>query len=317
MKAFIQYKYGGPEVLILEEVDRPKPQDDEILVKTKAISVNPADWHMMRASPFFIRIVSGLFKPKNKIIGADFSGIVAEVGSKISDYKVGDEVFGDASTGTFSEFVTVCTSKLAIKPQNASFEESACLGIAGLTALQGLRDHGKLQAGERVLINGSSGGVGHYCVQIANSMGAHVTAVCSSKNEAFVRELGAEEVIDYTATDIHSYAAEFDLVLDVHGNLTYADFKRFTGKNGRGIMIGFTGMGNMLKVMLKAMISKTNIKSFTAQAKHEDLVTLSEMYSDGIIRTHIAKIYPFEELPDAISFIEKMHTRGKIALTIA
>ncbi len=314
MKAFVQYEYGGPEVLTLETVERPVPKEDEILVEIKAISVNPADWHLMRASPFFIRIISGLFKPRNKIIGADFAGTVVDLGPNIKEYQIGDEVFGEASFGSFAQFICVKKNQLSQKPENATYEESACLGIAGLTALQGLRDHGKLKPGERVLINGSSGGVGHYCVQIAKAMEANVTAICSAKNKSFVEELGADKVIDYNRVNIHTHSEHFDLTVDVYGNLTYDDFKRFAGENGIGIMIGFTGMGGMMKVMMRSIFGKANIKSFTASAKAEDLKTLSELYTDGKIRTRIEKIYPFEELPEAIAHLEKMHTQGKLAI---
>ncbi|MFY0644312.1 MAG: NAD(P)-dependent alcohol dehydrogenase [Bacteroidia bacterium] len=316
MKAYVQHKYGSSETLNIEEVKTPLIGADEILVQIKAVSLNPADWHMMRAKPSFIRLMSGLFKPKKKIIGSDFAGKVVSVGANVSAYKVGDEVFGEATSGSFAEYNKVKLNMLALKPENSSYQEAACLGIAGLTALQGIRDHGKLAAGEKVLINGASGGVGHYCVQIAKALGGHVTAVCSAKNSDFVKSLGADEVIDYTTTNIHSHQAHFDLTVDVHGNLNFKDFKRFAGKNGRAVMIGFTGMGHMLKVLASKAVSKSNIAQFTASAKSEDLQYLAQLYKDGQLKSSIERTYSFNQLPEAISYIEQMHTQGKVAVSV-
>ena len=314
MKAYVQHKYGSSDSLNLEEYQDPQLSEDEILVHIKAVSLNPADWHMMRAKPYFIRFMSGLFKPKNKVLGADFAGVVADVGSKISGYKIGDEVFGDASSGSFAQFNTVKSNMLAIKPPNCSFEEAACLGIAALTALQGIRDHGKLKQGERVLINGASGGVGHFAVQIAKALGAHVTAVCSTKNIDFVNSLGADEAVDYTRTNVHRLQSQFDLTLDVHGNLKFSDLKRFAGNNGRAVLIGFTGMAHMLKVLIQSAVSKIQIAQFTASAKAEDLAYIALLYSEGKLHSKIEKTYELAQLPEAISYIERMHTQGKVVV---
>jgi NADPH:quinone reductase-like Zn-dependent oxidoreductase len=316
MKAYFRYKYGGPEVLQLEELEKPNVGTDEILVQIKATSLNPADWHRMRATPFFIRLAEpGLFKPakRNRRIGADFSGTIESIGKNITDYKIGDEVFGEASTGSFSEYNSVKEYMIAKKPSNATFEESACLGVAGLTALQGIRDHGKVKAGERILINGASGGVGHYCVQIAKAMGAEVTAVCSSKNYEMMKDLGADHIIDYNETSIHELQKHYDLVVDVHGNMKYRDYQRLAK---RGVMIGFTKMGRLLATLLRKALGKYPLTQFTAKVNHEDLNTLSQLFEEGKIKSEIEKTFPFEKLPEALGYIEQMHTSGKVAVTI-
>ena len=311
MRAYVRYKFGGPEVLQIEEVEKPTPAADEILVKVKATSVNPLEWHVLRAEPLFARFSVGLFKPKDKILGSDFAGIVEAVGKHITKYKTGDEVFGEAIVGSFGEYNCVKPDMLAHKPVNASFEEAACLGVAGLTAIQGIRDHGELRAGEKVLINGAAGGVGHYCVQLAKAVGAEVTGVCSTRNVDFIHSLGASHVIDYTKQDIHQHGGKYDLVVDVHGNLNHSDYRRM---GGRGVMIGFGGMGHMIGLLLRKAFGKMKIVNFTAQPKAEDLECLSKYYEEGTLKTNLDRTYPFEQLPDAIAFIEQMHTRGKVAV---
>ena len=313
MRAYTRYKYGGPEILHIEEVDKPVPADDEVLVKIKSISVNPLEWHILRGKPFFARFSVGLFKPDNKILGSDFAGIVEAVGGKITKFKIGDEVFGEAFVGSFAEYNCVKLHMLAHKPKNISYEEAACLGVAGITALQGLRDHGNLNRGEKILINGAAGGVGHYCVQLAKVLGAEITGVCSTKNVEFIHSLGADHVIDYTRQDIHKHKSKYDLVVDIHGNLHYEDYVRM---GGRGVMIGFVGVGHMMKLMLRRALGKMEIAQFTAETKAEDLEFLSKSYSEGMLKPNLDRTYPFEQLPEAITFIEQMHTRGKVAITL-
>ncbi len=312
MKAYVRHKFGGPEVLQIEEVEKPSPADDEILVRIKAISVNPVEWHRLRGTPFFMRLVTRPFKPKNKLIGSDFAGIVEAVGTHITKFEVGDEVFGEASLGSFGEYNCVKLHMLAHKPENASFEEAACLGVAGLTALQGIRDYGRLCAGEKVLINGAAGGVGHYSVQIAKALGAEVTAVCSTGNIDFVRSIGASHVVDYSKHDIHKHNGQYDLVVDVHGNLNFSDYRRMAG---RGVMIGFVGTGHMMGLLLRKAFSKMKIEQFTAQPKAEDLEFLAKYYSESKLRTNLDRTFSFEQLPEAIAFIERMHTSGKVAVS--
>jgi NADPH:quinone reductase-like Zn-dependent oxidoreductase len=312
MKAFTKYKYGGPEILQLEDVDLPTPNNNQVLVKIIANSVNPADWHIIRGKPFFARFAFGLFKPKDKIPGADFAGIVEKVGNNVTRFKIGDKVFGESlKGGVFAQYACVADSICALMPADSKFAEMASMPIAGLTALQALITHGQLKPGETVLINGASGGVGHFAVQIAKSYGATVTAVCSSKNHEFVKTLGADAVVVYDQESIHTHNTKYDLVLDVNGNLTFSDFKRM-GK--RGIMIGFTSMGHMVSVLLKKAFSKFPLKQFTAEANANDLETLASLIQNEKIKVHLEKCYSYKKLPEAISYIEAMRTKGKVAI---
>lgn len=311
MKAITKYKYGGPEVLQLEEIEKPKPGTGEILVKVMTNSANPADWHIMRGKPKFARLSFGLFKPKDKMFGADFAGVVEETGEG-TQLKKGDRVFGEyLDGGAFAEYFSAPENICAKMPDNSNFTEMACLPIAGLTALQGLITHGKLEKGESVLINGASGGVGHFAVQIAKAYGANVKGVCSSKNVSFVSELGADHVIAYDKENIHQHQGKYDLVIDTNGNLKHSDFTRM-GK--RGILIGFTTMGNMMGVMIRSIFSKFKLKLFTASASIEDLTTLANLVESGKVKPHIEKVYPYDEIPAAIDYIEAMRTRGKVAM---
>ncbi|HSF52332.1 MAG TPA: NAD(P)-dependent alcohol dehydrogenase [Algoriphagus sp.] len=312
MKAFTKTEYGGPEVLRLEEVEKPPLKDDHILVKVMANSANPADWHILRGEPILARFAFGLFKPKNKILGADFAGIVEDVGKKVTQFKIGDRVFGEnLDGGAFAEFTSAPAKVCAIMPKDADFPEMASIPIAGLTALQALITHGQLKEGESVLINGSSGGVGHLAVQIAKVYGAKVTAVCSSKNIDFVRSLGADQVIAYDKENIHQHEGKYNLIIDTHGNLSYNDFIRM-GK--RGVLIGFTTMGQMMSVLIKGVFRKFPLKQFTAAANTKDLVTLATLIQDRKIKVHLEKVYSYHEIPEAIRYIEAMHTRGKVAM---
>lgn len=227
MKTFTKSKYGGPEVLQLEDVEKPVVKDNHILVKVIANSVNPADWHILRGKPFLARFAFGLFQPKEKILGADFAGIVEEVGNNVEYFSIGDRVFGATITGgAFAEYICVPAKVCGLMPQEITFAKMASVPIAGVTALQALINHGKLKEGESVLINGSSGGVGHFTVQIAKAYGAKVTGVCSSKKVDFVKKLGADKVIAYDKQNIHQHDGKYDLVIDTHGNLTHKDYTR-------------------------------------------------------------------------------------------
>jgi NADPH:quinone reductase-like Zn-dependent oxidoreductase len=312
MKAFTKTKYGGPEILQLEEVDKPAVKDGHILVKVMANSANPADWHIIRGKPMFARFSFGLFKPKDKIPGADFAGIVEAVGNNVKHFKVGDHVFGETlNGGAFAEYTCAPANVCGIMPGKAGFPEMACVPIAGLTALQALVTHGKLKEGESVLINGASGGVGHFAVQIAKACGARVTAVCSSKNTDFVKSLGADQVIAYDKESIHHHNGKYDLIVDTNGNLTHEDYKRM---GQRGVMVGFTTLGHMVSLLLKRSFSKFPISQFTAEANTKDLETLASLVQTGKVKAHIEKTYSYKEIPQAISHIEAMRTRGKVAM---
>lgn len=312
MKAFIKTKYGGPEILQLEDIELPALKDGHLIVKIVANSANPADWHILRGKPFFARFTVGLFKPKEKILGADFAGVVEKVGKNITQFKVGDKVFGESLIGgVFAEYACVAENICAKIPESAKFSEMACLPIAGLTALQALITHGQLRKGETVLINGASGGVGHFAVQIAKEYGATVTAVCSSKNVDFVKSLGADKVIAYDKDNIHQHTGKYNLVVDTNGNLNFQDYKRL---GQRGIMTGFTTMGHMISVLMKKVFNKFPLTQFTAKANKKDLETLAYLIEEKKIKVHIEKIFSYERLPEAISYIEAMRTRGKVTM---
>lgn len=313
MKAFTKSKYGGPEVLQLEEVDKPVLKDNCLLVRIMANSANPADWHIIRGKPFFARFSSGLFKPSYKIAGADFAGIVEETGTQVTRFKPGDRVFGEMlDGGAFAEYASIPENVCALMPDDSGFTEMACVPIAGLTAFQAVIEHGKLKNGETVLVNGASGGVGHFTVQIAKAYGGRVTGVCSGRNVDFVKSLGAHEVIAYDEIDIHNYNGKYDLIIDTNGNLDYGDFKRM---GRRGVLTGFTTLGHMISVMAASAFGKFPLAQFTARAKVRDLETLADMIEHGKINVHIEKTFPYKEIPEAISFIERMRTRGKVAMT--
>lgn len=312
MKAYTKTKYGGPEVLRLEEVEKPSLKDNQVMIQVVANSANPADWHIIRGKPFFARFTFGLFKPKDKIPGADFAGIVTETGKDVTRFKVGDKVFGESlAGGVFAEYACVNEAICAKMPEGTRFSEMACVPIAGLTALQALITHGQMKKGETVLINGASGGVGHFAVQIAKAYGAQVTTVCSAKNEDFVRSLGADKVISYDKENIHQHTGTYDLIVDTNGNLSFGDYKRM---GRRGVMVGFTTMGNMVSTLLKNVFSKFPLKQFTAEANAKDLDTLGALVQTGEIKVRIEKTFPYEELPQAIGYIEAMRTRGKVAM---
>lgn len=312
MKAYTKTIYGGPEVLKLEEVEKPELKDDHILVKVMANSANPADWHIIRGKPFLARFSFGLFKPKDKIPGADFAGIVEAVGKNVTQFKTGDRVFGESlKGGAFAEYISVPATVCATMPGAANFSEMAAVPVAGLTALQAIVTHGKIREGETVLINGSSGGVGHFAVQVAKAYGAKVTAVCSSKNIEFVKSLGADEVLAYDRENIHRHNGRYDLVVDINGNLYNRDFKRM---GQRGVSVGFTSMGHMMALLLKKAVSKFPLSQFTAVANARDLGTLALLVQSGKVKAHIEKTYSYKQIPEAIGYIEAMRTKGKVVM---
>lgn len=312
MKAYIKTHYGGPEVLQLQEVEKPSLEADHILVKVAANSANPADWHILRGKPFFARFSFGLFRPKQKIPGSDFAGIVEERGSDVSNFKPGDKVFGESlSGGAFAEYNSVPANVCAIMPEGTGFTEMAGVPIAGITALQALTTKGQLKEGESVLINGSSGGVGHFTVQIAKAFGAEVTAVCSARNTEFVRSLGADHVIAYDNENIHQHDGRYNLIVDTHGNLTHSDYTRM---GQRGVSLGFTTMGQMASLLFKSAFSKFPLAQFTAEMNTKDLEILASLIQSKKIKVHIDRTYPYNKIPEAISYIETMRTRGKVVM---
>ena len=314
MKAFILEKYGPPEVLRMAEVEEPAPAADEALVRVLAVSVNPADWRSMRAKPFFSRATLGLLRPKHRIPGVDVAGRVEAVGSGVHDFKPGDEVYAnllDHGSGGFAEYVSVPVEVMALKPANLSFEEAAAVPMAAVTALQGLRRHGEIRPGQRVLINGASGGIGTFAVQIAKSYGSEVTGVTSTRNIDLVDSLGADHVIDYTTTDFFASGQRYDLILDTIGNLSVRDLRGALIEGGKAAVVGFTSVAKLISVSLRG---GKDIAQVSAHVATTDLEFLSNLIEAGKVHPHIDRRYRFAEIPAAISYLEQGHARGKVVV---
>jgi len=319
MKALVRHQFGGPGVVHVEEVDRPALTDERVLVRVRASSLNKADWHELRGWPRFLRPVTrnGVLRPKALLFGTDFAGVVEAVGKDVTDLASGDEVFGGRS-GAFAEYVSAVS--VVRKPPNVSFEEAATMGVAGLTALQGLRDHGNLQEGERVLINGASGGVGTLAVQIAKALGAHVTAVCSTRNLEQTRELGADRVLDYTSQDFTREPERYDLVVDVAGGHSWRAIRRVLEPEGRLVIVGAHGsrsqLGHIAAVWLSSRFGKHTVKFFVAKFKKADLQTLADLLSSGELKPAIDRTYDLTEASEALRTFGEGHVRGKLVLII-
>jgi len=322
MKAIVYTKYGPPDVLQLKEVEKPAPNEDEVLIRVYAASANPADWHMLRGEPFLARLNAGLFKPKNTILGIDIAGQVEAVGKNVTEFQPGDEVFGDCGWGGgFAEYVCVTEKNLALKPTNITFEEAAAVPVAAVTALQGLRDKGQIQAGQKVLVNGASGGVGTFTVQIAKSFGAEVTGVCSTRNLDMVHSIGADQVIDYTQEDFTQNGQRYDLIIDNVGNRSVLDFKRSLSPNGICVIIGFSSLVLLFQHMfLGPLISMTGSKKIvlmgTANVNNKELGFLKELLEAGKVVPVIDRRYPLSEVAEAIRYLEEGHARGKVVITL-
>ena len=324
MKAIVYTEYGPPEVLQLKEVEKPTPKDDEVLVKVHAASANPADWHLMRAEPFLARLENGLLKPKNTKLGADIAGRVEAIGRNVTQFQVGDEVFGGMSLnelGGFAEYVCAPEELLASKPAKLTFEQAAAVPLAAFTALQGLRDKGQIQPGQKVLINGASGGVGTFAVQIAKSFGTEVTGVCSTRNLDMVRSIGADHVIDYTKEDFTQNGQRYDLIFDAVGNRSVSDYQRALSPNGICAVAGFTTLSRLFQVIfLGAWVSKTGSKKIgqmeTAKPNKKDLIVIKELLETGKIVPVIDRTYPLSETAEAIRYLEEGHAKGKVIITV-
>ncbi|MCL4859135.1 MAG: NAD(P)-dependent alcohol dehydrogenase [Caldilineaceae bacterium] len=323
MKAIICTKYGPPDVLQFQEAPKPTPKGDEVLVKIYAASVNMYDWHLLTADIFLVRLMGGgLLKPKKPIPGVDIAGRIEAVGRNTKQFKPGDEVFGDISAcdhGGFAEYVAVPERVLALKPSNLSFEEAAAIPMAAITALQGLRDQGKIQAGQKVLINGASGGVGAFAVQLAKSFGAEVTAVCSTRNLDLARKLGADRVIDYTKEDFTHNGQTYDLILAVNGYHPLSAYKRALTPQGIYVMVGGTPAQIFQAMLLGSWQSEKGGKKlggFTAHANQQDLVVLKELVEAGKVVPVIDKRYSLHDAPEALRYLGAGHARGKVVITV-
>ena len=321
MKAVVYTKYGSPDVLKLTELPKPIPGDNEVLIKVHAAALNAADWHLLRAKPFLIRLMGmGLLKPKNKILGADLAGQVEAIGRNVRQFKPGDEVFSDifgSGSGSLAEYVCVQENILVSKPARISFEAAAAVPLAGVTALQGLRDKGRIQPGQRVLVNGASGGVGTFAVQIAKSFGAEVTAVCSTGKIDMVRSLGADHVIDYTREDFTKNGQSYDLIFAANGFHPISDYKRALSPKGTYVMAGGSMAQMFQALLLGPMISMTGSKQMygvSAKANQKDLLFLKELLEAGKIVPVIDRRFPLSEVPDAFRYLEAGHAKGKVVI---
>lgn len=312
MKAIVYHKYGHPEVLELQEMGKPNVEDDELLIKVHAASVNPLDWHFLRGTPFFIRLIAGLFKPKHKILGVDVAGRVETIGRNVKQFQPGDEVFGGVSRGAYAEYVSVCEDGIVIKPARITFEEAAAVPVAAFTALQGLRDKGQIQAGQNILINGASGGVGTFAVQIAKSFGAEVTGVCSTRNLEMVRSIGADHVIDYTKEDFTHNRQCYDLFLDAVGNRSLSDCMRLLSSDGIYVAVA----GSIPRALRISMTRGKKMVTFIAKTNKTDLVFLRELLESGKVKPVIDRSYTLSEVPEAIGYVEKGHAQGKVIITM-
>ncbi len=325
MKAINCPRYGSPDVLQLREVDKPSPKPDEVLIQIHAASLNSRDLRMLRAKPIFIRLMpGGLFRPKNKILGADVAGRVEAIGSKVKNFKPGDDVFGflpsSTGRGTFAEYVCARENFFSLKPSNLSFEQAAAVPLAAMTALQGLRDNGKIQQGQRVLIQGSSGGVGTFAVQIAKSFGADVTGVCSARNLEMVRLIGADHVIDYREEDFTQNGQQYDLILVVNGYHSLSNYLKALKPEGTLVISG----GSLVTLFQAALNTKrfSNIGGgqklvvVSLKSNMENLILIKELLESGKIKPVIDECYPLNRTPEAFWYFEKEHPRGKVVISV-
>jgi len=322
MKAIVRHKYGSFEVLKFVETEKPTPRENQVLIKVRAASINSYDWRNMRAKPFLVRTNGGLLKPKDIRLGADIAGIVEAIGSKVSMFKPGDEVYGGVSMGGYAEYVCASEKSLALKPSNISFEEAAATPMAALTALQGLRDKGKIQPGQKVLVNGASGGVGTFAVQIAKNFGAEVTGVCSTRNLDMARSIGADHVIDYTKEDFSKNGQKYDLIFDVAANRSVFAYKRVLAPKGKYVLAGFSSMFQMIHILLLGpQLAKADNQEIgmmgMASTNNTDLTFISGLLESHKVVPVIDKTYPLNETAQALRHFEEEHARGKIIITVA
>jgi NADPH:quinone reductase-like Zn-dependent oxidoreductase len=334
MKAIVYHEYGSPDVLDLEDIDKPPVKEDEVLIRVHAASVNRLDWHLMRGSPYISRLQAGLRKPKDSVLGADVAGQVEAVGKAVTKFQQGDDVFGSLfgqGFGAFAEYVSVSDDFLELKPANLSFEQAAAVPLAALTALQGLRDHGRVAPGNKVLIIGASGGVGTFAVQIAKSFGAEVTGVCGARNVHMVRSIGADHVIDYTQEDFTEGGQRFDLVFETAGSHSPSEIRRVLTSKGTLVLIGHGGsegrwigpLGRLIRALVlsrfvsQRMVSYTGKPNYSSGPNERDLATLKDLIEAGKMTPVIDRTYSLSETPEALRYLEEGHARGKVVITVS
>jgi NADPH:quinone reductase-like Zn-dependent oxidoreductase len=322
MKAIVHNRYGRPDVLELREVDVPVPDNDQVLVRVVASSVNPVEWYGV-TGPYFARLGNGLRRPKDPTVGADVAGRVQAVGRDVTDFRPGDEVFG-VSGGSWAEYACASPARLALKPANLSFAQAAAVPVAGVTALQALRDKGRVQAGQKVLINGASGGVGTFAVQIAKTLGADVTAVCSSRNVELVRSLGADRVVDYTREDFTKSGERHDLMLDIAGSRSFFEFRRVLTPEATVVLVGgrmtYRRLGplpHLIGTSLKSRGRRQTVPFFVAKVTREDLAALGELLAAGEVKPVIDRTYELSAAAEALSYLGERHARAKIVIAVS
>jgi NADPH:quinone reductase-like Zn-dependent oxidoreductase len=327
MKAIVYHQYGSPDVLEITEVEKPTPKDDEVVLKVHATSVNPADWHLLRGKPYIARLQFGLRKPKDRVLGCDVAGQVEALGKNVKMLQPGDEVFGSPfmhGFGAFAEWVSVSEGLLAPKPATLSFEQAAAVPLAASTALQGLRDHGRIEPGHKVVIMGASGGVGTFAVQIAKSFDAEVTGVCSTRNVEMVRSLGADHVIDYTREDFtQSGQKKYDLILQLAGTRSPSECRRALTSKGTLVQISGESDGRwigavdrIIKALVLSPFVSQKMASFTVKPNKADLQFLKQLIETGTLTPVIDRTYSLSEVPEAIHYLEEGHARGKVVVTL-
>ncbi|HXP35778.1 MAG TPA: NAD(P)-dependent alcohol dehydrogenase [Chthoniobacterales bacterium] len=324
MKAILHCEYGGPEVLKVEDVEKPVPNDNQVLVRVRAASVNPLD--LTIRGLWLLRPLSGLRKPKDTRLGVDYAGTVEAVGKNVTQFKPGDEVFG-GKNGAIAEYVCALTDRsVVLKPANMTFEQAAAVPVAAITALQGLRDKGKIQPGQKVLVNGASGGVGTFAVQIAKSFGTEVTGVCSTRNVDLVRSIGADHVIDYTKEDFTKTDQRYDLIYDLVGNHSFSERRRILNQNGICVMAGVGGAGwhdgiamrlaGELNAYVRSRFVSQKFVAYIAQFNKQDMTLLADLMQSGKITPMIDRTYKLNETADALRYLEQGHARGKVVITV-
>jgi NADPH:quinone reductase-like Zn-dependent oxidoreductase len=323
MKAAVYTRYGPPDVVQITDVEKPVPKDNEVLIRVRAASVNPLDWHFMRGTPYFVRILAGLLRPKDRRLGVDVAGQVEAVGGNVAQFKPGDTVFGSCR-GAFAEYACTSESALVMKPDNVTFEQAAAVPVAAFTALQGLRDKGHIQPGHKLLINGAAGGVGTLAVQIAKSFGTEVTGVCSTRNVEMVRSIGADRVIDYTQEDFTKRGQRYDLFLDCVGNLSLSACRRVLNPKGVYIPAGGSAgrwmIGPLVRtitaLVLSRFVSQKLVIFFLAKPSKADLNVMRGLMKYGKVTPVIDRRYSLSEVPEAIRYLEEGHARGKVVITL-
>jgi NADPH:quinone reductase-like Zn-dependent oxidoreductase len=321
MKAIVQMRYGSPDVLQLKDIDRPVVKDEEVLVRVHAAAVNIGDWHLLRGVPYVMRLVVGLLKPKQEVPGLDIAGQVEAVGRNVRQFRPGDEVFGWCK-GAFAEYACAPEDNLLPKPTNLTFEQSAAVGDSAFTALAAVRDQGKVQAGHRVLINGASGGVGTFAVQIAKSFGADVTGICSTRNVETVRSIGADQVIDYTQDDFTQTGQHYDAMLDLVGTRSLSECRRVLTRRGTYVVVGvrnmgrWFGLGRQTRALLLSPFVPQRMRLFIVKHNRQDLAVLKELVEAGKVTPVIDRRYTLSEVPDALRFQGEGHPRGKVVIAV-